>query len=125
MPSGQAKQDAYDKGMRADAEGIKQHGTDGPDAWRVRMVMGTEAGEPRIYQEEYAPAVRGNIVEFDENDKPRLMVPVPVSARMAPGGSVKFGAISLRRTCARSGGRTRNFTLLLIGDIGTNRTAGR
>ena len=90
MPSGQAKQDAYDEGMRMDAEGIKQYGTDGPDAWRVRMVMGTEKGETRIYQEEYAPAVRGNIAEFDENDKPRLMIPVPVSARMAPGGSVKI-----------------------------------
>ena len=37
-----------------------------------------------------APAVRGNIVEFDENDKPRLLMPVPVSERMAPGGSVKI-----------------------------------
>ena len=34
--------------------------------------------------------LRGNIAEFDENDKPRLMMPVPVSARMAPGGSVKI-----------------------------------
>ena len=73
-----------------DAEGIKQHGTEGPDAWRVRVVMGTEQGETRIYQEEFAPAVRGNIAEFDENDKPCLMIPVPVSARMAPGGSVKI-----------------------------------
>ena len=90
MPAGQLKQDTYDAGMKMDADGIKQHGTEGPDAWRVRMVMGTEKGEVRIYQEEYAPAVRGNIVEFDANDKPRLLIPVRVSARMAPGGSVKI-----------------------------------
>ena len=89
MPSGRRKQDAYDHGMRMDADGIKQHGTEGPDAWRVRVVMGTEQGETRIYQDEYAPAVRGNIVEFDEHDKPRLMIPVPIRERMAPGGSVK------------------------------------
>ena len=93
MPPGQRKQGAYDKGMRMDAEGIRQHGTEGPDAWRVRVVMGTEQGETRIYQNEYAPAVRGNIVEFDKNDKPRLLIPVPVSKRMAPGEStaLKYG----------------------------------
>ena len=56
MPTGQRKQDTYDEGMRMDAEGIEQYGTEGPGAWRVRMVMGTEKGETRIYQEEYAPA---------------------------------------------------------------------
>ena len=52
------------------------------------MVPGTEQGEVRIYKHEYAPAVRGQLVEFDEDDKPRLHVPVPVAAAFVPCDSL-------------------------------------
>ena len=94
--AGWLKQQRYDDGMQKDAAGIATYGMTGPDAWRVRMVPGTEQGEVRIYKHEYAPAVRGKLVEFDEEDRPRLHVPVPVSARMAPEGSVKIRMAQIR-----------------------------
>ena len=53
------------------------------------MVPGQPGSEFRLYAEDYAPAVRGKKVEFDEEDRPRLHVPVPIEQRMASvGGSV-------------------------------------
>ena len=89
MPTGRQKQDAYDEGMARDAEGLRKHGATGPTAWRVRMIPGQPGSEFRLYTEDYAPAVRGKKVEFDEEDRPRLHVPVPIEQRMASvGGSV-------------------------------------
>ena len=53
------------------------------------MIPGQPGSEFRLYAEDYAPAVRGKKVEFDEEDRPRLHVPVPIEQRMASvGGSV-------------------------------------
>ena len=82
---------AYEQGMVRDAEGLERHGTEGPDAWHVRMKQGEPPGETRLTQQHLQPEARGVPIAFDtETGAPRIDSPVPFSARMKPDGDVEI-----------------------------------
>ena len=82
---------AYEQGMVRDAEGLERHGTEGPDAWHVRMKQGEPPGETRLTQQHLQLEARGVPIAFDtETGAPRIDSPVPISARMKPEGDVEI-----------------------------------
>ena len=88
---GISMKNAYEQGMVRDAEGLQRYGTEGPDAWHVRMKQGEPPGETRLTQQHLQPEAQGVPIAFDpDTGVPRIDSPVPISARMKPEGDVEI-----------------------------------